>query len=131
MDKFILTMAECLAWRRSGRLMLPSGVPMSPLKSSPVPLPLDTLILPVQPGTYVAGPVKRKMLVPVFKGEEFQDGSRRGLEQAGSLCDDAGDVPGKLTLFIWPAHSPSPSSGHFPSHFLDSPGGPRCPPLCS
>lgn len=52
------------------------------------------------PGTHVAGPVKRKMLVPMFKGEEFQDGSHRGLEQAGSLCGDAGDVPGKLTLLI-------------------------------
>ena len=82
-DRFILPVAECLAWRSSGRLMLPSGVPVSPLRSSPVPLSLDTLILPVQPGSYVAGPVKRKILVPMFKGEEFQDGSCRGLEQVG------------------------------------------------
>lgn len=82
---------------------------MSPFKGSPGPLHLDKLVLSARSGAYIVGPVKVKTQVSMFKGEEFQDGGCRGLEQVGSLGDDAGDVPGKLPLLIRPAHNSSPS----------------------
>lgn len=73
------------------------------------PLHLDKLVLSARSGAYIVGSVKMKTQVSMFKGEEFQDGGCRGLEQVGFLGDDAGDVPGKPPLLIRPAHNSSPS----------------------
>ena len=65
---------------------------MSPFKGSPGPLRLDKLVLSARSGAYIVGPVKMETQVSMFKSEEFQDGGCRGLEEAGSLGNDAFQV---------------------------------------
>lgn len=92
---------------------------MSPFKGFSGPLHLDELVLSARSGAYIVGPVKMKTQVSLFKGEELQDGGCRGLEQVGSLGDDARDVPGKLPLLICPAHTiPLLPLSHLPSSDL-------------